>query len=484
MARDARAEPTSMARAIARRLLNAAFAGLILASLLGSDADAKVFGAETFTLANGLQVVVVTNRAAPVVTHQVWYKVGSADEPKGKSGIAHFLEHLMFKGTRTLAPGEFSKLIARHGGRENAFTSWDYTGYFQTIARDRLDLVMRHEADRMTNLVLTDAVVDPERSVILEERRQRTDNVPEALLAEQARAALYLHHPYRIPIIGWFHEMQGLTRTDAQDFYRTHYAPNNAVLIVAGDVDAGEVRKLAETHYGPIAARPVPPRVRPAEPPHVAARRVMHESARVRQASWRRTYLAPSYNRGIQEPDAKVGPEHAYALQVLAEVLGGGSSSRLHRSLVIERKLATGAGAGYGATDFDLSDFGISASPRPASGARDEDPALADPRRAVEAIERAVDDVIAALLERGVTDDEVGRAKTRMVDAAAFARDGSSTAVRAIGSTLMTGGTVDDVESWPDRIDAVTPAQVNAAARAVLVLKRSVTSILLPKPTS
>ncbi|MEE8144082.1 MAG: pitrilysin family protein, partial [Kiloniellales bacterium] len=277
-------------------------------------AQAKIFEPETFTLDNGLQVVVITNRRAPIVTHMLWYKVGAADEPAGRSGIAHFLEHLMFKGTEALGPGEFSQIIARNGGRENAFTSYDYTGYYQTVASDRLEIVMKHEADRMTNLKLTDELVLPEREVVLEERRSGVDREPSSQLSEALRAALFLNHPYRLPVIGWEDEIHALTKDDAVTFYRRWYAPNNAVLIVAGDVSTDEVRRLAETYYGPIPAREIPLRQRPQEPPQLAARRVVLENPRVRQPSITIRYLAPSYNAGQSE--------HAYALQVLDQILG------------------------------------------------------------------------------------------------------------------------------------------------------------------
>ncbi len=259
-----------------------------LAALLfafGRPVQARVFEPESFTLDNGLQVVVVTNRRAPIVNHMVWYKVGAADEEPGKSGLAHFLEHLLFKGTETAEPGEFSDLIARNGGRENAFTSYDYTGYFQTIASDRLELMMKHEADRMANLVLTDDVVLPERDVILEERRSRVDNEPRAQLSEMARASLFMNHPYGISIIGWEHEMRELTTEDALAFYRRWYAPNNAVVVISGDVSLDEVRPLAEKYYGAVPRRAVPERARPQEPAQLAPRRVTLKSPRVRQPS-------------------------------------------------------------------------------------------------------------------------------------------------------------------------------------------------------
>jgi zinc protease len=406
--------------------------------------------------------VVITNRRAPIVTHMVWYKVGAADERAGQSGLAHFLEHLMFKGTETLGPGEFSEIIARNGGRENAFTSHDYTAYFQTIARDRLDTVMKFEADRMSNLKLTDEVVLPERDVVLEERRSRIGNDPGSQLSEALRAALFLNHPYRLPVIGWEHEIQSLSREAAIDFYRLWYAPNNAVLVVAGDVSAEEVRQLAETHYGPVPARDVPQRLRPVEPEAVAARRVTMKNPRVRQPSLTISYLAPSYSAGASE--------HAYALQVLDEVLGSGATGRLYRALVVEQALAAGAGSGYNATNFDLATFTVYASPRPGVE--------------IETVEDAVRKEIARLIEDGVEEAEVADAKKRLAAAAIYARDQLSTGPRIFGSALTTGQTVEDVEAWPDRIAAVTVEQVDAALRYVLQDRRSVTALLLPEPGS
>ena len=316
-----------------------------------------VFFPETFTLGNGMQVVVVTNQRVPVITHMVWYKVGAADEMTGKSGIAHFLEHLMFKATDELKPGEFSRIVARNGGRDNAFTSWDYTAYFQNVAADRLELVMRMEADRMANLRLTDETLLPERDVIVEERRQRTENEPGDKLSELVQASLFVHHPYGTPVIGWEHEIRQLTRDDANEFYQRWYAPNNAVLVIAGDVTVDQVKPLAEKYFGPIAPRPVPARQRVEEPPFAAERRVILRDAEVRQPSLRRLYHAPSFNRGETK--------HAYPLEVLSEIVGGGATSRLYRSLVVEQQLATGAGTGYSPEAFDLSVFGAYVSPNP-----------------------------------------------------------------------------------------------------------------------
>ena len=296
---------------------------LVAASLLAFSAtpgSAKVYNPDTFMLPNGMQVVVVTNKRAPIVTHMVWYKVGSADEPKGKSGIAHFLEHMMFKATTNMKSGEFSSTVARNGGRDNAFTSYDYTGFFQTIAKDRLELVMRMEADRMTNILFNDEQVEPERQVILEERNMRTDNSPEAKLSEEINAAFFRNHPYQIPIIGWRHEIEALSRQDLESFYKIWYHPNNAILVVAGDVTAAEVKPLAEKYYGKLAAGPLPSRDRPSEPPHVASQRISLADARVRQPNWRRMYLAPSHVYGDKS--------QTYALEVGAEILGGGATTR------------------------------------------------------------------------------------------------------------------------------------------------------------
>lgn len=438
---------------------------VLLGVLLGpaaSPAAARLFSAESFTLANGLQVVVITSRRAPVVTQMIFYKVGGADEIPGKSGIAHFLEHLMFRGTKTVGPGQFSAIVSRLGGEENAFTTADYTAFYQSVAVEALPRVMELEADRMVNLALTPAIVDTERKVILEERRQRVDNDPGAQLAEMLNAVLYLNHPYRIPVIGWKREMEGLTQDDVAAFYRQWYAPDNAVLVLAGDISAAEARPLAEKYYGPVPARAVPTRQRVLEPQQFAPRRVRLESDRVQQPSWIRSYQAPSY--------AGPGREHAYALDVLAQILGGDTTGRLYRRVVVEQKLAAGISAGYNGDRLDLGTFSFSATPRPGGK--------------LEAIEAAVDKEIADLLANGVTDEEVARAKAALMADTVKARDSLSGPANIVGVALATGLTVADVEAWPDRIGAVTRADVEAAAKAVLDIDRSATGLLLPRGTS
>jgi len=441
-----------------RTRISAALAVLILGSAGAGMAQAKVFDPRTFTLANGLQVVVVENHRAPVVTHMVWYRCGAADEKPGKTGIAHFLEHLMFKGTKTIPPGAFSTEVARYGGDENAFTSSDYTAYFQSVAVERLEDVMRLEADRMANLVLTDKEVLPERDVILEERRQRTDNEPGARLSEMMRASLFLNHPYRMPIIGWEHEMRGLTTEDALDWYGHWYAPNNAILIIAGDVTLEQVRPLAEKYYGVIAKRDVPVRNRPQEPAQFAPRRVTLESAEVKQGQWSRQYQAPSYRTG---PKADV-----YALELLAEILGGNTTSRLYRRLVVDDRIAASAGAYFDSDTYDLGTFGFYAVPLPGSDAA--------------TVEKVIDEELARLLREGVTETELAAAKKALLSDAIKARDSIAGPARIIGASLSTGSTIEDIEEWPDRIQAVTTDQVKITAAKVLQINYSVTGTLLP----
>jgi zinc protease len=411
-----------------------------------------------FTLANGLELVVIPDRRTPVVTHMIWYKVGSADEPLGKSGVAHFLEHLMFKGTAKHPAGHFSRTLTMLGGQENAFTSTDYTGYFQRTSREHLPTLMEFEADRMTGLVLTDDVVLPELQVVLEEQNSRVANNPGARLGEQVVAALYLNHPYGRPVIGWRHEIEQLNREEALAFYRRFYTPNNAVVVVAGDVTAAEVKALAEETYGKAEPRSdIGPRVRPKEPIPEAVRHVTLADPRVAQPSLQRSYLVPSY--------ASAKPGEAEAIDVLAHVLGNGSTSRLYRTLVAEKNLATSAGAWYQGSALDLSRFGLYASPKPGTS--------------LPQLEEAIDAVIAAIVDQGITPEELARAKTRLIADVVYDQDNQSTLARWYGTALTTGMSVDSVRSWPDRVRAVTADAVHQAARRFLDKRRSVTGYLV-----
>jgi zinc protease len=411
-----------------------------------------------FTLANGLEVVVVPDRRTPVVTHMLWYRVGSADEQPGKSGIAHFLEHLMFKGTAKNPAGRFSQTVATIGGQENAFTAFDFTGYFQRTSREHLATLMEFEADRMTGLVLTDANVLPERNVILEERNMRVDNDPGAKLSEQVMASLYLNHPYHHPTLGWRHEMETLNREDALAFYARFYAPDNAVLVVAGDVDADEVRTLAEQTYGKVARRgDFGPRVRPQEPEPIAPRQVTFADPRVTQPSLQRTYLVPSH------ATSKAG--EADALDVLAHVLGGGSNSLLYRALVVDKRIATSAGAWYQGTSLDATRFGLYATPAPGIS--------------LAKTEAALDDVLVTLIETAITPENVERSKNRIIADFIYAQDNQATLARLYGAALTSGQTVEDVQARPNRLRAVTVEAVREAARRYLDKRRSVTGYLV-----
>lgn len=411
-----------------------------------------------FKLANGLEVVVLPDYRAPVVTHMIWYKVGAADETPGKSGLAHFLEHLMFKGTAQNPGSRFSQVVADIGGQENAFTSSDYTGFFQRVPREHLKEMMAFEADRITGLVLTDDVVRPELNVVLEEQNMRVANNPNSRLAEQIDAALYLNHPYGRPVIGWRPEIEKLTRDDALAFYRRFYTPNNAIVVVAGDVTAAEVKEDADETYGKVAPRAdVAPRRRPLEPPQEAARTVTLADPRVDQPSLSRAYLVPS------RTSAKPGVSEA--LEVLAHILGSGENSRLYRSLVVDQAVAITAGAYYSPTALDYGKFGIYATPRSGKTLHD--------------VEAAIDIAVADIREHGVTADELSLAKNRLIADAVYAHDNQATLARWYGAALATGQTVEMVKRWPDDIRAVSADAVRDAARTWLDSRASVTGYLV-----
>jgi zinc protease len=412
-----------------------------------------------FQLDNGMEVVVIPDHRAPVVTHMVWYKTGSADEPPGKSGIAHFFEHLMFKGTKNHKPAEFTVEVAEIGGSENAFTSYDYTAYYQTVSPDALPTMMDYEADRMRNLILTDNVIGPERDVILEERRSRIETSPEALLSEEINATLFQNQPYRVPVIGWMHEMEQLNRVDAVAFYDKYYAPNNAVLVVAGDVDEATVRRLAEATYGKVPRGPdLPPRLRPREPEQNTKRTVTMRDARVSVPSFQKSWVVPSYNT---DKDGE-----AEALDLLSEILGGGSRSRIYQQLVVKTGIASGAGASYSGTSLDDTSFAIYGAPRGQAG--------------IEQVEEAIDEEIRKIIRDGVTESELEKAKNRYVRSMIFARDSQAGMANIYGAMLTTGGTVQDVTEWPDRIRKVSADQVKAVAAKYLNPDHSVAGYLLP----
>jgi zinc protease len=439
-----------------------ALALLVLPALAPQPAAAQTVTSQppaTFSLPNGMRVVVIPDHRTPVVTQMIWYKVGSADETPGKSGLAHFLEHLMFKGTAKHPVGEFSNTVLKIGGNENAFTSTDYTGYFQRVPREHLNTMMELEADRMTGLVLKDENVLPERDVVLEEFNMRVANNPDARLTEQIMAALYLNHPYGRPIIGWHQEIEKLDRDDALAFYKRFYAPNNATLVIAGDVDAQEIRPIVERTFGAIPPQPaIPPRrVRPQEPVPAGPRTVTLADPRVEQNGVRRYYLVPSATTAAAGESA--------ALEVLSQLMGGGSNSYLYKALVIEKPLAVSAGTSYQGTSLDDTQFLIAVSPKPG----------------VEfaAIEQVIDGVIADVGRNAVRAEDLERVKTQLIAQAIYAQDSQATLARWYGAALTTGLSVEDIRSWPDRIRAVTSDQVRAVAQKWLDKNRSVTGYLI-----
>ena len=419
-------------------------------------AQASIFNPTTFTLANGMQVIVIENHRSPVVAHMVWYKIGAADEEVGKSGIAHFFEHLMFKATKNLPAGAFSKIVAEHGGRDNAFTSQDYTAYFQTIPKQHLSTVMQMEADRMHNLILTDDTVYPERDVIIEERKQRIDNEPAAILDEAADAALFVNHPYGTPIIGWQHEIEQLTTQDAVAFYQQHYQPNNAILIVSGAVTADEVRTLAEKYYGSLPNRdgqqtPKPiVRQRPIAPPQQTSTSISLKDARVQQEKWYRAWLVKSENHHKD----RMGDE---VYDILAEILGGGSTSVLYKKLVREQKIATSIYAYFSdALDYDV--FGINAIPAP--------------NVTLEQLEQAIEKEIATFLTTSIDSKQLARIKNAALAQAIFARDSLIGPAMIMGFALALGKSIDDVENYPQKVNAVTENQLRQLAQKLFDDKR------------
>jgi zinc protease len=405
-----------------------------------------------------MQVVVIPDHRAPVVTQMIWFKVGGVDDPAGLSGLAHFFEHMMFRGTKTVPGDQFARSVARNGGETNAFTTHDYTAFYEQIARDRLKLAMDLEADRMANLDLSDGNVNTERDVVLEERRMRTENNPQALADEQVNAALYLSHPYGRPVIGWPGEIRRIGRIEAQDFYAHHYAPNNAILIIAGDVMPDEVRALAGATFGHVAARPLVPRVDFAQPARLGETRLNITDPNAKVALFSRDYRVASY--------AEAAPGKAEALEVLAALLGADANGALYRKLVVERRLATDAGASYDGDARDDGEFNVYAVPAPGVS--------------LETIERAVDEVIAQFALRPRPASDLARVKTQLVASAIYQRDNLYTLASTYGQALAIGLTVEDVRSWPRRIAAVPAKNVRAAATASLIKRESVTLYLRP----
>lgn len=445
-------------RRVVRRLSPALVAAAFVAGAAQAQAPetAKAPAASQnaqFVLQNGLSVVVLPDHRAPVVTQMLWFKSGAADDPPGMSGLAHFLEHMMFRGTRSVPDEGYSQAVTRAGGEDNAFTTHDYTVFFERVGRDKLRQIMHLEADRMQNLVITDNEVATERDVVLSERRQRVDNDAGALAEEQARAALYLSHPYGRPVIGWAEEIAHIGKADVVDFYRRHYAPNNAILVISGDVIPEKVREMAETEYGPVPARRMVRRSDYSVPERIGETRLSIAQRIVKVPGFLRIYRVPSY--------AEAAPGQAEALELAAELLGSGASSALYRKLVAERRLATDVAVSYDGYARDSGEFSISAEPRPGVS--------------LDTLEAAINEALAAFLAHPPTKSALMHAQRKLIADTRFRQDSPYETAMAYGKALAIGLTMQDVEKWPDRIRTVTAAEVKKAADDGLNRRNSVT---------
>ena len=424
----------------------------------------KIYNAKSITLPNAMQVVVVENPRTPAVTHMVWYRIGGADEVMGHSGLAHYLEHLMFKGTDLVEPGEFSKKVKSWGGNDNAFTSWDFTAYFQTVPKDKLELVMVMESDRMQNLNFDDEDALTERDVVIQERKQRTDSNPPAQLSEAMRAALFVNHPYARPIIGWDSEVRRLTPQSARDFYETYYAPRNAILVVSGDVDAKEVFEMAAMHYGKIEndgaiARPQWPDV----PEMYGESLIVHKHENIVQPQWRRTYRVPS-----------MGQDYKTSLAfTIADNIIGGNTGRLYQSLVVDKQLASAASFYYMGVSVD--DASVSIGTTPIEGV------------SMDAIQEAVKNVFTDIVENGVTNEEVAQAVSKLQDESVYERDSLTGPAMMLGYQLASGLTLDQAETWVHDLETVTADDVKDVVATYLQSSsdqyHAVTGHLLPAET-
>jgi len=424
-----------------------------------AEAGPRGFDVESFFLDNGLQVVVIPQRRVPIVTHMIFYKAGGADEEPGQSGIAHFFEHLMFKATSTHESGAFETAVKAVGGSQNAFTTNDFTAYFEEVPPDALGEMMAFEADRMRNLVLDDEAIETERRVVMEERLMRVDNAPGGILRETLAATLYQNHPYGRPVIGWMHELEKLGREQLKAFYDRYYRPNNAVLVVAGDIDTETVRKLATETYGKLERGPdLPPRTRPMEPEPRVERTVLLRDPRVSLPSFSRRWFAPA----VFSEDRKA----ADALMLLTTILGGGERSRLYQELVVKKRIASSAGAGMSTELRDYSEIGVFARPLDAEKLQE--------------VESAVNAEIEKLATEEVPVQELNTAKKVLASRMMLSWESQMARAMDVGTTLMTGGTVEDVDEIRKRIDAVTADDIREAARRYLTLERGVTGYLLP----
>lgn len=432
--------------------------------VLGCVLWAGLAQAEVFekTLSNGLKVIVKEDHRAPTVVQQIWYRAGSMDEKTGATGVAHVLEHMMFKGTKSVPVGEFSRRIAAAGGRENAFTSYDYTAYFQQLHKSKLSLAMQLEADRMHNLVLSEKEFSKEIKVVMEERRWRTDDDAHSLVGERLMAMAFQEHPYHNPIIGWMNDLENMSYLDARDWYKTWYAPNNATLVIAGDVKAAEVFALAQKHYGRIPAGKLPKRKVAGEQPQLGIKRI------VVKAPAELPYFIMAYHAPTMHD---VGKDwKPYALSVLAGVLDGSESARLNKALVREQQVAISVSAGYDSTSRGPSQFTLEGTP--ASG------------KTIAELEAAIREQLQVVVRDGVSEEELKRVRAQVTAAEVYKLDSVFYQAMQIGQMESIGLTHHALPVMLKKLQAVTAQQVQDVAREILVDDHLTVAVLDPQPLS
>ena len=443
-----------------RALLTRIACCAIVALAPAAGADAAGSPTREYTLGNGLKVIVKEDHRAPVVVSMIWYKAGSVDELNGTTGVAHVLEHMMFKGTHKVPAGEFSKRIAEAGGRDNAFTSNDYTAYFQTLQKSKLPLALELEADRMHNLNLSRAEFQKEIKVVMEERRMRTEDRPSALMFEQLMATAFRGNPYRAPVIGWMNDLENMTVEDARDWYRRWYTPNNAVLVVVGDVTGAEVLRLAQRYFGKLKPRALPARKPQEEPPQRGIRRIVVK-APAELPSVLMGYRVPV----LRDPERDWEP---YALDVLSGALDGNEAARLPRALVREQRIAASVGSGYDDTTRGPGMFYFSATPSEGRSVADLESAL---RAEIERIARD-----------GITEEELTRVKAQVTAAQVFQRDSMMFQARQIGALEAQGYSYRSIDLQLRKLNEVTAAQVQQVAARYLIDDGLTVAVLDPQP--
>ncbi len=439
---------------------------MLTLAILPAIAKAEI---QEFKLNNGMKIIVQEDHRAPVVVSQVWYRAGALDEVNGKTGVAHVLEHMMFKGTKRIPAGQFSRTIAAAGGKENAFTGQDYTCYFQQLEKSHLPLAMKLEADRMANLVITDEEFAKEIKVVMEERRWRTEDKPQSRVNEQFQAATYIAHPYARPVVGWMNDLENMTAADAREWYRTWYAPNNATLVIVGDVKTQEVLKLAKLHFGKLKAKKLPARKPQTEPPQMGERRL------VVKAPGKLPYLAMGFHTPTlvgAESSSKPNAEQAwepYALDVLAGVLSGNDSARLNQKLVRETSIALDVGAGYDSTSRGRESlFELVATPSEG--------------KTVAELEAALIAQIELIKTGGVTQQELDRVKAAVIAADVYQRDSMFYQAMQIGQLETMDYSWRLLDEYPERLKAITSAQIQAVAKKYLIKDNMTVATLDPQP--